>query len=682
MKAPKVGDRVQATAAAAMGKKLATQRYGANAKAKKLSGEIIASEGSRRGRKWRVRWDDDKIGESVHSSRVLENAESVEDIEDDVVMDERDSDEELPLEELAEAEPEMEEGREPTSIDRDPLVVKGIIWTIVDNLVDIHYIPKQRAHVLWNRTQQLDSESNRREVDYFLWSFPDKAVAEILECTTNSMLKSKPSSIPVSRGELFKLLGFLLALTRTHSKRRDLFSVSDGLFPAPKFGDRFGIHQHRVDELLQHISFGKVVDGDPAHGILCFIDHFNKCREDSYFPSWSICVDESMSAWRGKDGNFCSDGMPHVTKIARKPKGVGAELKDAADSETNIIIRLELQEGAERMAAKKFTDICQSKGTAQTLRLTEPWHHSGRTVNGDSAFASVQTAVELKRHGMFFKGMVKTAHSGFPKTYLDTVEYPERGDWITLAATVQGHCIFATGWGDMTRKNLVHTDGVSGEGTPHGKRRWRECDDALGTEVVIRYTKRPKVVEDYFDCAKVIDIANHMRQGGLALEQAWKTQKWEHRLFSTLLGMIETDAYCAWRHFHPDGANDEHADFTEELAQQLLTNTIDNVGTETRRSVSLENTILDVHADETLAHDIVLLTEHPKYARNKKTATGASKKALFRCHVCRNMATMYCKTCTMRIPHNTREMVIAVCSITSARKSRCINYHFMHGASI
>ena len=36
MKAPKVGDRVQATAAAAMGKKLATQCYGVNAKFKKL----------------------------------------------------------------------------------------------------------------------------------------------------------------------------------------------------------------------------------------------------------------------------------------------------------------------------------------------------------------------------------------------------------------------------------------------------------------------------------------------------------------------------------------------------------------------------------------------------------------------------------------------------------------------
>ena len=52
---------------------------------KSFAGEIIASEGSGRGRKWRVRWDGDvKIGESVHSCKVLENAGSVEEIEDDV----------------------------------------------------------------------------------------------------------------------------------------------------------------------------------------------------------------------------------------------------------------------------------------------------------------------------------------------------------------------------------------------------------------------------------------------------------------------------------------------------------------------------------------------------------------------------------------------------------------------
>ena len=63
----------------------------------------------------------------------------------------------------------MEEGGEPSSI--DPLVVKGIKRTIVDNLVDTRYIPKQRARILWNRTQQLDSESSRRELDYFCGHF-------------------------------------------------------------------------------------------------------------------------------------------------------------------------------------------------------------------------------------------------------------------------------------------------------------------------------------------------------------------------------------------------------------------------------------------------------------------------------------------------------------------------------
>ena len=82
---------------------------------KSFAGEIIASEGSGRGRKWRVRWDGDvKIGESVHSCKVLENAGSVEEIEDDVVMAEHDSDEELPAEELAEAEPEMEDHHQST----------------------------------------------------------------------------------------------------------------------------------------------------------------------------------------------------------------------------------------------------------------------------------------------------------------------------------------------------------------------------------------------------------------------------------------------------------------------------------------------------------------------------------------------------------------------------------------
>eukprot|EP00731_Ephydatia_muelleri_P034398 Em0058g4a len=106
-----------------MGSSCFKKRLGSKTEKPQLSpkrvGLLEASEGSGRGRKWRVCWDDVKIGKSVHSSKVLENAGSVEEIEDDVVMAEHDSDKELLAEELAEAEPETEEGGEPSSIDPD-----------------------------------------------------------------------------------------------------------------------------------------------------------------------------------------------------------------------------------------------------------------------------------------------------------------------------------------------------------------------------------------------------------------------------------------------------------------------------------------------------------------------------------------------------------------------------------
>lgn len=57
-----------------------------------------------------------------------------------------------------------------------------------------------------------------------------------------------------------------------------------------------------------------------------------------------------------------------------------------------------------------------------------------------------------------------------------------------------------------------------------------------------------------------------------------------------------------------------------------------------------------------------------KYARSKKTAIWANKKALFRCHVCRNMATMYCKTCTRCLPHNTSRVQHHICTQVKVHK--------------
>ena len=77
------------------------------------------------------------------------------------------------------------------------------------------------------------------------------------------------------------------------------------------------------------------------------------------------------------------------------------------------------------------------------------------------------------------------------------------------------------------------------------------------------------MVEAYFDAASIIDINNHMRQGGVALETAWQTQSWASRVISTILGIVETDAYLLYKKFHPGGSKISHSDFTESVAKGL-----------------------------------------------------------------------------------------------------------------
>ena len=82
-----------------------------------------------------------------------------------------------------------------------------------------------------------------------------------------------------------------------------------------------------------------------------------------------------------------------MTQIERKSEGVGCELKDCVDADTKAILQLELQEGADVMGSREYMAEYNLVGTAQLLRLTKPWHGSGRAVSADSAFARVSTAV-------------------------------------------------------------------------------------------------------------------------------------------------------------------------------------------------------------------------------------------------------------------------------------------------
>ena len=46
-------------------------------------------------------------------------------------------------------------------------------------------------------------------------------------------------------------------------------------------------------------------------------------------PGQPVVLDDCMSSWTGSEADV-AEGMPHKTKIERKPEGVGAELKAMA----------------------------------------------------------------------------------------------------------------------------------------------------------------------------------------------------------------------------------------------------------------------------------------------------------------------------------------------------------------
>ena len=87
------------------------------------------------------------------------------------------------------------------------------------------------------------------------------------------------------------------------------------------------------------------LDEDLLFPVRAFESAWNANMVVAYTPSEHLTADKSMEEWRGKVNRF-----PFVKKIPRKPKPVGMEWKCAADAETFIMVRIEINKSAERQA--------------------------------------------------------------------------------------------------------------------------------------------------------------------------------------------------------------------------------------------------------------------------------------------------------------------------------------------
>ena len=408
MKNPRVGDEVQGICS----KVLQVGDYQQGDRLKLIRGTITAKIGSGRARRWEVKWENPSKSTVVTAQRLqrVYDLPSTPDADATLSSSSDDSDAESSDDEEAAIPAEA------STVD-DKLCPDGLKWSNVDSITE-NSMGRHRTNMRLNWPDNLPYV-NRAPLDFFFLLFPRQSVNSILEHTNKALEEdSGEGTQPLTEQEFFLFIAMILAIAvYDFGQRRDYWSASStgDVFPAPNLG-RFGMGVNRFENILRNLRFAPHSD-DRWCQPRAFVDAFNSRRVSKVSPSWIVTVDEKMSAYRPRKLPFLdtADSIPHLTKFIRKPEGVGTELKDCSDGTTCLCLRLEIQEGKEAMATKKFCGPTVNSGTAIVLRLVEPWFQTDRLVCGDSAFASVATALECRRHGLHFTGIVKTATKKYPK---------------------------------------------------------------------------------------------------------------------------------------------------------------------------------------------------------------------------------------------------------------------------
>lgn len=671
-----VGDRVRALAVSGMGEAWARTHAGADWRSARIDGIVVGHEG----RKIRVSWAngttsllggkalerDDSPPDTAAVDAVVREAEPVgETVE---AMSAADSCLELGVESSAESDAEEEEAgvssHEPEHGVAELLRPHGLEWTQRQVEEDYRREPNIATALLWPDGRGSDA---RWPLDYWRIMFPQASVERILAGTNAALPADKP---PLTEQELWRFLALLLAMAvydlgPYRSYWQETQDHQGEPFVANPLWGRF-MPRNRFEDLLRYLRLDTYAAGDLRDDkwrpIRAFVHDFNVARERHVYPGWMLCVDESISSWRGRDGTVL-DGMPHVTKIKRKPHGVGLEMRDACDVMSGIMLRLELCEGKEAMMEKPFQRELGA-GTAALLRLTEPWWGSRRIVCADSAFASVKSAVELRKRGLHFLGLVKTATRSFPKQYLNSYPLAERGAHVAVTSSVDGIPLIGCAWNDRKRKLIIGTCGTTLAGNPHQKKRLRVSPTGE-TEVYYKQVQQPRIVELYFAGAPAVDVHNHYRQGGLALEKCLQTKTWWMRVFCTMLGIIETDAYVAYIRFCPHARGLSHRQFTLQLAAGLRDSTSGAASRASRR-LRLQSTLAPLPLSSACytSHVLKPLLQCERFQSRRGTTT----RAKLTCEICKRQAHSYCASC-----HEASGKTIAVCGSGTGRE--CLLRH-------
>ena len=542
-----------------------------------------------------------------------------------------------------------EDEAEEDAADEAPVEVdkKGMLWkraTPTSIAVDVRTQARMKPKLT------SDSVSKVSIIDLYEYLTPDAWYDTMLKYT-NPQLRGDGVHAKTTKGELKQWWGYALGLALNPGKSiEQMWSTTpdpNDILPPPAMG-RHGMIFKRWKALRSAMRFGPEDAPSLEQNPWCFVElmveQFNKHMAEAICPGWLLTIDESMCAWRGKQGLNNPFKIPALSWVPRKPEPLGAELKTTACALSGLLLYVEICKGKATHSKQKFFEkVEQPHTTATTMRLVEDWFGTERAVYGDSWFASVKTAVALLRNGLHFVGDVKTNHALFPKAELEQHTSEERGAWAVYSSKVDIDGESRPIFGVSHRRGPSVHEFISTFGTTlPGKAHIGTIEDDEDEHQNVTYElerKCPRILNDASSAQPTIDRHNRYRQFILALEKRILTDHFCMRFATTMHGMLFTNAFFALRHF-----GNEQASFKDEmraLSMRLMHNPLraaELAAMHPGRSPSTINATRTSSplADEMCDHVLIPLSQLKGY-------TGAKEP---RCNMCNKGCSWICVTCT------------------------------------
>ena len=270
----------------------------------------------------------------------------------------------------------------------------------------------------------------------------------------------------ISEREFWIFWGIIIK-ARLHGRKGSVWDKHEPEGDMPKVDVSEYMRESRHREMRHYISYlwasnKKKDEGDTWWQFSEAVEEFNKNRRRTVLGSFLKLLDESMSVYRPrttKTGN-----LHHLSNIQRKPEPLGTKFKVVACAILRMTLHLEIQRCKDEMRMKEFcgslkaTSACTARLAKYTTRQTTVSEEESAdegvqdTYLGDSWFASLSTVAGIKEYGRFI-GVVKTAHSQYPKKWLEkTMKDWPAGSHLVLESVFSGVPVIAMGYKYNKRK--------------------------------------------------------------------------------------------------------------------------------------------------------------------------------------------------------------------------------------